>query len=306
MAALNPVLWQSLSPLLDQALDLEPEARAAFVAMLRRDTPELGDAIDRLLDQHDRLSTSHFLELSPLDDSATQLAGQTIGAYTLERPLGMGGMGTVWLAHRSDGRFEGAVAVKLVNLALLDRGGQERFAREGTLLARLAHPGIARLFDAGVTAGGQPYLVLEYVEGTPLDRYADEQRLGLRSRLGLVLQVADAVAHAHANLVVHRDLKPSNILVDGAGRVKLLDFGIATLLVDREGATTATLTSARAFTPSTPHRNRSTAARSRRPPTSTRWAWCSTVSSSGPTRRRGRGPRARKCCGRSATATRGR
>ena len=123
---------------------------------------------------------------------------------------------------------------------------------------------------------------------------------------GSFLQVADAVAHAHANLVVHRDLKPSNILVDGAGRVKLLDFGIATLLVDREGATTATLTGYGRSRRSTPHRNRSTAARSRRPPTSTRWAWCCTVFSSEPTRRRGRGPRTRKCCDRSATAIRGR
>ena len=158
------------------------------------------------------------------------LAGQTVGAYTLERPLGMGGMGTVWLARRSDGRFEGHVAVKLVNLALLDRAGR------GAIPARGHAPGtpVAPAHRAPARrrrhAAGQPFLVLEYVEGARIDRFADENRLGVEARLALFLQVADAVAHAHANLVVHRDLKPSNILVDAHGQVKLLDFGIATLL----------------------------------------------------------------------------
>jgi serine/threonine-protein kinase len=246
----DPALWRSLSPLLDQALDLETAPRAAFVAALRDHAPDLAAALQRLLEQHDALLTSPFLEMPALDHRGTSLAGQTIGAYTLDRPLGMGGMGTVWLAHRSDGRFEAAVAVKLLNLALLDRGGQDRFAREGTLLARLSHPRIARLFDAGVTPGGQPYLVLEYVEGTRIDRYADAQRLDVPARLALFLQVADAVAHAHAHLIVHRDLKPSNLLVDVEGQVKLLDFGIATLAHRDDGAVTAaTLTSGGAFTP---------------------------------------------------------
>ena len=127
-------------------------------------------------------------------------------------------MGTVWLARRSDGRFEGTAAVKLLNLALLDQVGAARFQREGTVLARLKHPNIARLLDAGVTAGGQPYLVLEYVEGEPIDRWCDEHRLGPEARLRLFLGVLEAVAHAHANLIVHRDLKPSNILVTPTGR----------------------------------------------------------------------------------------
>jgi serine/threonine-protein kinase len=213
----------------------------------------LAEALRDLLADHDRLVASPFLE-TPLDverDGRTTLAGSRVGAYTLERPIGAGGMGAVWLARRSDGRFEGLAAVKLLNLAIVDTVGEERFRREGSLLARLSHPNIARLFDAGLTAAAQPYLLLEYVEGQRVDRYAAEHRLGIDARLRLFLQVADAVAHAHANLVVHRDLKPSNILVDAAGRVKLLDFGIATLLAgDSNGRQQPTITIAgRALTP---------------------------------------------------------
>ena len=223
--------WDPLSPLLDRALDLEPAERSSFLADVRRDDPDAGMALERLLAEHDQVLVSAFLEGPPMDAGVpASLAGQTVGAYTLERPLGMGGMGMVWLARRSDGRFEGNVAVKLVNLALLDPAGQERFRREGTLLARLSHPHIARLLDAGVTPAGQPFLILEYVEGSRIDHFADEHRLSIDARLAIFLQVADAVSHAHANLIVHRDLKPSNILVDAHGQVKLLDFGIATLI----------------------------------------------------------------------------
>lgn len=235
----DKALWQTLSPLLDRALDLDPEARAAFLLTIRAENRDMADALERLLAEHERVVASAFLETSAVADvGPPSLAGQTVGAYTLDRPLGMGGMGTVWLARRSDGRFEGAVAIKLVNLAVLDRASQERFRREGTLLARLSHPHIARLFDAGVTEVGQPFLVLEYVEGAPIDRYAEDRRLVVDARLELFLQVTEAVAHAHANLIVHRDLKPSNVLVTSEGAVKLLDFGIAKLLED-EGQTGA-------------------------------------------------------------------
>ena len=227
-------LWESLSPLLDRALDLEPGARETLVRSLRSTDPTVASVLASLLGEHDRVLASDFLETSPLAAGAIppSLTGQTVGAYTLERPLGMGGMGTVWLARRSDGRFEGQVAVKLVNLSVLDSIARDRFAREGSVLARLAHPHIARLFDAGITEAGQPYLVLEYVKGTRIDVYADAHRLDVRGRLELFLQVADAVSHAHASLVVHRDLKPSNILVDESGQAKLLDFGIAKLVSD--------------------------------------------------------------------------
>jgi tetratricopeptide (TPR) repeat protein len=242
--------WRELSPLLDRALDLDAAARNALLADLERRRPELAQVLAHLLTEHDQLLGSDFLETSPRPDDVPTLAGHTVGPYTLEAPLGMGGMGTVWRARRSDGRFEGAVAVKLLNLALLGERGDERFQREGTLLARLSHAHIARLLDAGVTSTGQPYLVLEYVDGTRIDRFADDQRLDPIKRLELFLQVADAVAHAHANLVIHRDLKPSNILVGARGQVKLLDFGIAKLLEEHVSAQ-ATLTgpAAHALTP---------------------------------------------------------
>jgi serine/threonine-protein kinase len=144
-------------------------------------------------------------------------------------------MGAVWLARRSDGRFEGRAAVKLLNLSLVGRAGEERFRREGTILARLAHPHIARLIDAGVSPAGQPFLVLEHVDGEPIDRFCDSHGLGIEERLHLFLSVLEAASHAHANLIVHRDIKPSNVLVDSDGRVKLLDFGIAKLLQDEMG-----------------------------------------------------------------------
>ena len=184
--------------------------------------------------------------------STPGLAGQTIGPYTLISQIGQGGMGSVWLAERSDGRFERRVAVKFLNIALMGKSGEERFKREGSILGRLAHPHIAELVDAGVSAAGQPYLVLEYVEGDHIDRYCDQQRLDVEARIRLFLDVLDAVAHAHANLIVHRDLKPSNVLVRNDGQVKLLDFGIAKLLEgegQEGGATVLTVEGGRAMTP---------------------------------------------------------
>ncbi len=165
------------------------------------------------------------------DRPTPSLAGQTVGAYTLDVPLGMGGMGTRLAGAAQRRTVRGLRRGQAAQPRADRRQGDERFRREGTLLARLVHPHIARLLDAGVTADGQPYLVLEFVEGTRIDRYADERRLTSRAAR-LFLQVADAVAHAHANLVVHRDLKPSNMLVTPTAQVKLLDFGIAKLLED--------------------------------------------------------------------------
>ena len=144
--------------------------------------------------------------------------GRRIGGYTLERPLGEGGMGRVWLARRSDGRSEGRVAIKVPTAG--------RPGEEGT--ARLAHRNIAHLLDVGVD-GDRQYLVLEYVEGEPIDRWCDVRRLGVAARIRLFLQVLDAVSHAHGRMILHRDLKPSNVLVTAHGVVKLLDFGSAPL-----------------------------------------------------------------------------
>ena len=234
----------ALSPLVARALDLDTVERAAWLAALREDAPALAASVEALLAGEAGLDASGFLmgapdTGSPAAAAGASLAGRQVGAYTMERPLGRGGMGSVWLARRSDGRYEGRVAIKLLTLALLTPAGIERFRREGSALARLTHPNIARLIDAGVIEAGlehgQPYLVLEFVDGERLDRYCADHRLGTKERLVLFQQVLAAVAHAHAHLIVHRDLKPSNVLVTRDGVVKLVDFGIAKLVVAEEG-----------------------------------------------------------------------
>ncbi len=255
MTSLITSRWQVASPLLDELLDLDVPRRDARLARLRGDDPALADALDALLADEAAIERSGFLEGSALEaraDAAEPLAGRRIGPYALERPLGQGGMGSVWLARRCDGRYEGEVAIKLLNLALIARGGAERFGREGRVLAKLTHPGIARLLDAGITEGGQPFLVLEYVDGEPIDRWCERRALSPEARIRLFLDVLAAVDHAHAGLVLHRDLKPGNILVARDGRVKLLDFGIAKLLDASEqsaGVTELTRAAGRAFTP---------------------------------------------------------
>ena len=228
MAAIDRDRWQHLEPLLDHALDLSADQRESWLRTLSEESPELAADLTQLLSGEELADQSGFLA----EMIGARLDGLRLGAYTLERQLGQGGMGTVWLARRTDGQFEGYAAVKLLNLGLLSPSGEARFRREGSMLARLAHPGIARLMDAGVTPGGQPYLVLEYVDGLRMDRYAEEHSLSMPARMNLVLDVLAAVGHAHTNLIVHRDIKPSNILVTKDGTVKLLDFGIAKLLND--------------------------------------------------------------------------
>ena len=223
--------WQALSPFLERALELGDAERVAWLASLRAEDSRLTADLETLLERHRGLEEDGFLEDHVLPRPAQgSLAGQAIGSYTLRSPIGHGGMGTVWLAERSDGRFQGTAAVKLLNASLVGRRAEARFRREGNILARLRHPHIAQLTDAGVSPSGQPYLVLEHVLGERIDAYCEGRRLETRSRIRLFLNVVAAVAYAHANLVVHRDLKPSNVLVTEAGHVKLLDFGIAKLL----------------------------------------------------------------------------
>ena len=248
MFGIDRTTWTLVSPLLDEALELPPSDRPGWLQRLQVERAPLAALVAELLGQHDRVLGTTFLE-APLLGSSAGLSGTTVGAYTLESPLGTGGMGTVWRARRSDGRFEGAVAVKLLHLSALDSAGAARFAREGTVLARLSHPNIARLFDAGVMPGGQPFLVLQLVEGRRIDDHADEAGLDVDARLALFLQVCDAVAHAHSHLVVHRDIKPSNILVDSAGHVTLLDFGIAQLVAGDGAQSASALTAGPAMTP---------------------------------------------------------
>jgi len=234
--------WKEVSPYLDKALELSDEERAGWMESLEASDPELAAKLRSLLEEYRALDQQGFLEQRVLSMSQPGLAGQTIGAYKLLSAIGQGGMGSVWLAERSDGRFERQVAVKFLSIALVGHGGEERFKREGSLLGRLAHPHIAELLDAGFSAAGYPYLVLEHVDGLPIDRYCDQHRLGVEERVRLFLSVLGAVAHAHANLIVHRDVKPSNVLVSNEGEVKLLDFGIAKLLEEGHAGSATLLT----------------------------------------------------------------
>ena len=211
---------------LDAATEGKPELRRHVERMLAADAR----ADDVLSDWSDRLN----VQVSKLATEREELEGSTCGNYTLLRHIDSGGMGDVWLAERSDGRFEGQFAVKLLRRHSPASVDSLRFEQEGRLLARLTHPNIARLIDAG-TADERPFLVIEYIDGVDIDEYCDRHRLGVDARIRLFLDVLEGVAHAHANLVLHRDLKPGNILVTKDGRVKLLDFGIAKLLDEREG-----------------------------------------------------------------------
>ena len=241
MAPIDARAWAALKPHFDRALDLDEAARPAWLAALREQDPAAADGVEHLLEHHRAGSDERFLEGSPVPLPPRPIAtGQALGAYTLVAPLGQGGMGTVWRAERNDGRFTRLAAIKFLNVALKHRG-EDRFRHEGRILGRLTHPHIANLIDAGVSAAGQPYLVLEHVDGVPIDRYCDEHGLDVPARVRLFLDVLAAVAHAHGHLIVHRDLKPSNVLVTTDGQVKLLDFGIAKLL-ENDAVASASLT----------------------------------------------------------------
>ena len=255
---MDPVLYARVGPLLDQALELTPELRAQWLAGLRDESTRVLDKLAQLLEEEED-SAREFLPSGPgkysleqlLGGWASSLAGTRIGAWTLDDLVGQGGMGTVWSAHRADGTFTGRAAIKLLHLSSVTPIALEQFRREGTLLAALSHPNIARLLDAGVTESGQPYLVMEYVDGVPLDVYAETQQLKRSARIALIRQVLHAISHAHAQLIVHRDLKPSNILVRPDGRVTLLDFGIGRQLLQSPADEFSLVTEvgARALTP---------------------------------------------------------
>ena len=238
--------WQRLSPLLDALLDLPPGERLDELERVRAQDPALAADLQALLVAED--TDPDFLH-DPLPGTRPpSREGTRLGPYQLERLLGEGGMGQVWLAERADGLYRRQLALKLLRPGYADPNLRLRFSREREILARLQHPHIARLLDAGIGEGDQPYLVLEYVEGVPLTDYCDAHALPVEARLRLFLQVCAAVSHAHANLIVHRDLKPSNMLVTGDRGVQLLDFGIAKLL-DRDGGdATHARTEVRAFT----------------------------------------------------------
>jgi eukaryotic-like serine/threonine-protein kinase len=253
---------KTLSELMDQALDLDADMRSRWVADLSRGPhaalqPFLAD----MLAKQTNMQTAFMVKPITLPDAPlasnsagaamnTLASGTRIGPYVLQREVGQGGMGAVWLANRVDGAMTRQVALKLPTIHLT-QALAERFSRERDILAQLTHPNIARLYDAGVSDTGRPYLALEYVEGKPITEHCDAINLPVNERLQRFLQVASAVQYAHANLVIHRDLKPSNILVSEDGQVHLLDFGIAKLLDDPKGQaneTELTMLAGRALT----------------------------------------------------------
>ncbi len=245
---ISPELWRQIDPLLTDALDMEDGARAAWLQSLDQTHPQLSPLVRKMLAAHDRAERSLELETVPRLASAPPptsafTAGQRVGPFSLVRVLGRGGMGEVWLANQADGRIEREVALKLPTVYLHSDVWRERLRRERDILAKLTHPNIAKLFDAGVSeeqgSDGQPYLALEYIEGESLIEFAKKGKLPLAQRLKLFQQILAAVAHAHHHLVVHRDLKPANILIDQSGQVKLLDFGIAKLIDDGDEANAA-------------------------------------------------------------------
>ena len=251
---IDPESWPSLSKLLDEWLDLPQESRATWLENLGPEHSSLQPLLRQLIANQSTTEAGEFLETLPRFNQAKEncafAAGALIGRYRLLRELGSGGMGVVWLAERADGEVKRPVALKLPFISLHNQTLAERFVRERDILAQLTHPGIARLYDAGVSEQGQPYLAIEYVEGEKINAYCDRRSLSLKARLQLFLQVLRAVQYAHTNLIVHRDLKPANILVTNEGEVRLLDFGIAKLLTEGEAnETELTRIGGRALTP---------------------------------------------------------
>lgn len=233
MPHLDPEKWQLFSRRLDRALELSDAEREPWLAELERSEPQFAQRLRGLLAARANLSSEGFLErgmAAQYAPPALSMRGRRVGAYVIEAEIGRGGMGAVWRASRADGQYSSVVAVKFLHPAAAGSESEQRFRTEGKLLARLSHPSIAQLLDAGMADGQQPYLVLEYVEGEAIDAYCTRQALDLEARVRLLLGVCSAVSHAHSHLIVHRDLKPSNILVRADGVIKLLDFGIAKLI----------------------------------------------------------------------------
>ena len=244
--------WVEVRALLQCALEVPLEQRSQLIEQQASD-PELAAEVHRLLafeQEGDGIfSVENWkLAVAGMGNEAC-VAGSTLGSYRLIEELGRGGMGAVYLAERADGVYQQQVAVKILQDGIFTPALAERFAQERQLLARLQHPGIARLLDGGVTPSGRPYLVLEYVAGKPIDLFCEDNDLDVKARLQLFLCVAEAVQAAHQQLVLHLDLKPANILVTAEGDPRLLDFGIARLLPESGGGATQTEVTMRLLTP---------------------------------------------------------
>ena len=254
----SPETWHRIEELFDAAVDLSPGERAAMLERACAGDEPLRLEVESLLASDESAAT--FIEaaassipqdlLAAVEDEDNEpLAGRHFGAYRIVREIGRGGLGAVYLAARADEQYEKQVAIKLVKRGLDTDDILRRFRAERQILAQLDHPNIARLMDAGSTADGRPYFVMEYVEAQPISSYCNVQQLSTASRLELFRVVCGAVTYAHQHLVVHRDLKPSNILVTQHGEVKLLDFGIAKVIGGEAEVGMRTVTEMRMMTP---------------------------------------------------------
>lgn len=231
--------WKKIKEIFTKALELEAEERISYIRKECRGDTQLMEEVLSLLDAHDMNGAIDqpidTLRMSAITNSKNDLIkGRKIDKYKIIKELGYGGMGNVYLAERADGQFEQYVALKVLRTGMFVPDQSQRFLAERQILASLNHKNIARLYDGGITDQGQPYIVMEYIEGKPIDQYCDSKQLTIRERLDLFLDVCEAVQYAHGKLIVHRDLKPSNILVTKDGVVKLLDFGIAKVLNSKE------------------------------------------------------------------------
>jgi eukaryotic-like serine/threonine-protein kinase len=224
------------------ALDTDPGARADFVSQRCGDDTALKHRVDSMLRAiDDSESDAANRDTGDHAEDNDAMIGTRLGAYRVVERVGRGGMGIVYRGEREDSDFKQEVAIKLIRRGFDFDDVQARFLRERRILARLAHPNLARFIDGGVSASGRPWFALEFVRGQTIARWCDAHRLDIRARVRLFLDVCSAVAHAHTQLIVHRDLKPGNVLVDGSGAVRLLDFGIARLL-EGDDETNSTLT----------------------------------------------------------------
>jgi serine/threonine protein kinase/tetratricopeptide (TPR) repeat protein len=232
--------WDRVQSLFLEALDLSPAERGAFLDVACAGDIQLRAEVESLLanDSSDERRIAEALEDTAHSlFQSENLQGARLGAWRVTKEIGRGGMGTVYLACRDDDQFRKHVAIKVVAHGVDTAEMLNRFRHERQILAHLDHPFIARLIDGGNTPQGSPFLVMEYVEGRPIDAYCNEQKLDVASQLRLFLKVCDAVSYAHRNLIIHRDLKPGNILVTSDGSPKLLDFGIAKVLDEISGGT---------------------------------------------------------------------
>jgi len=233
----NTERWHQVRGILDRAIALPPDGRPTYLEKACAGDAELKVEVESLLRSHERAGND-FLNIPVVDlrnlvpncEVTRSYIGRRVGVYKIIEEIGQGGMGEVYRAARVDGQYDKHVAIKLVRVGLGTPAVLERFRTERQILASLDHTNIARLYDGGVTEEGVPYLVMELIEGTPIDEYCDDQDLGVTQRLELFTQVCAAVQYAHQHLVIHRDIKPSNILVTEDGIPKLLDFGIAKIL----------------------------------------------------------------------------